>query len=63
MIATILLAAFIGDWIDGKMGNEKPIMTMVLMLLGVTSSIILLIRGVQNTQKNEDGIKKNDSNN
>ncbi len=63
MIAAILIAAFIGNWIDGEMGNGKPIMTMIFMLVGVTTSIILLIRGVQKTEKDEEKTKKNDSSN
>jgi F0F1-type ATP synthase assembly protein I len=61
MIAAILITAFIGNWIDEQMENSKPFMTMILMLIGVTTSIMLLIKGVTNTEKQEEK-EKNDSN-
>jgi ATP synthase protein I len=46
MIGAILVTAWLGSFIDKKVGNEKPLWTLTLMLLGVITSMYLLIKSV-----------------
>ncbi len=46
MIGAIIFTGWLGNFIDNKMDNKTPVWTLVLMLLGVTTSIFLLIRSV-----------------
>lgn len=52
MIAIIGVFTFIGYKIDEWQGNEKPIFTAILSLIGVCSSLYTVIRSV-NKKKGE----------
>lgn len=52
MIGAILICAWIGRYLDEKAGFEQPYATLGMMLFGVAASIILLIKNIQNIQKN-----------
>ena len=51
MIATVLICAWLGDWLDNYLQNEKAYFTLIFMLFGVMTSIILLIRGINRIKK------------
>ena len=44
MAATIALFTLVGYWIDKYYANEKPIITLILMLIGTGVSIFTLIK-------------------
>ena len=44
MAATIGIFTYGGYWLDGHYNNQKPIITLILMLLGTMISIYTLIR-------------------
>lgn len=46
MIAVLVLAAWGGMTLDEKMGNKNPWWTIGLMLLGVISSMFMIIKSV-----------------
>ena len=46
MIAVLVLAAWGGMTLDDKMGNKNPWWTIVLMLLGVITSMYMIIKSV-----------------
>ncbi|TPE45400.1 AtpZ/AtpI family protein [Pontibacter mangrovi] len=46
MIGALVLAAFAGQWLDGKLGNDKPWFTIALLLLAVISTMILTITSI-----------------
>jgi len=50
MAATILIFVLVGKYIDGKMGNEKLIVTAILSVVGVGLSLFNLIRSVRNVK-------------
>ncbi len=45
--AVILIFFYIGHWLDGKLGFEKPWLGMVGSLIGVAAGIYSLIRDLQ----------------
>ncbi|MGB0522709.1 MAG: AtpZ/AtpI family protein [Flammeovirgaceae bacterium] len=47
MIASILICAWLGNYLDEYLNTNKAYFTLLLMLLGVLTSIILLIRGIK----------------
>jgi F0F1-type ATP synthase assembly protein I len=51
MIGTIIVTAWLGNYVDKKIGSQKPIFTLILMLIGVTGSIYLFIRSVNREKK------------
>lgn len=44
MAATIAIFTLIGYWVDKHYANEKPIITLILMLIGTSVSIFTLIK-------------------
>jgi F0F1-type ATP synthase assembly protein I len=48
MIGSILIMAFIGNWLDNKLQNTKPILTLVFSL---TAVIVLLYKLISNFTK------------
>jgi len=50
MAATILVCVLLGKYIDGKMGNEKLIVTAILSVFGVGVSLYNLIKSVKNVK-------------
>ena len=50
MAATILVFVLLGKYIDGKMGNEKLIVTAVLSVVGVGISLYNLFKSVKNVR-------------
>jgi len=44
MAATIGIFTYAGYWLDGHFDNQKPIITLILMLLGTMISIYTLVR-------------------
>jgi hypothetical protein len=46
MGAIITLGTLAGRWLDGKMGLEKPVFTLILCLLAVGGSIYMVYRAV-----------------
>ena len=46
VVAIIVLGAFFGKWLDGKMLNEFPAMTLVLTFLSVFFSMYYLYKKV-----------------
>jgi len=60
MMGAILFCAWIGNWIDGELGTEKPYITIFGMLFGVTSAVILMIRSVKKLQQQEEEAKQKD---
>ncbi len=48
MMVTIGAGAWLGQYADQFYGNEKPILTLILMLLGVGISMIILMKRVKN---------------
>jgi F0F1-type ATP synthase assembly protein I len=47
MVATILIMAFLGQWLDHYFEIKKPILTLVLMLSGVAISVYNLIKNLK----------------
>ncbi|GAB3541782.1 hypothetical protein GCM10027443_41580 [Pontibacter brevis] len=43
MIGALVLAAWAGRWLDDYAGNEKPWITIVLLLLAVIGTMVLTI--------------------
>lgn len=43
LIAVILIAWWIGSWIDGKMGTEKPYWTAGIILLAIVAFLTSMI--------------------
>ena len=58
MMGAILICAWLGNWIDGKIGANKPYVTIFGMLFGVTAAIITMIRSVKKLQQKEAEAKK-----
>lgn len=50
MAATILLFVLVGKYIDGKMGNEKLVVTAILSVIGVGLALFNLFRSVRNVK-------------
>jgi len=50
MAVTILALVLLGKYIDGKMGNEKLVVTAILSVLGVGISLYNLIKSVKNVK-------------
>ena len=50
MAATILVFVLLGKYIDGKMGNEKLIVTAILSVFGVGISLYKLFKSVKNVK-------------
>ncbi len=50
MAATILICVLLGKYIDGKMGNEKLIVTAILSVFGVGISLYNLFKSVKNVK-------------
>lgn len=46
MIVVLLLATFSGQWLDEHFKTSQPWFTLVLLLVGVTSSMYLIIKTV-----------------
>ena len=46
MIATILLAAYLGQWLDKQYGGQTPWFTIVCLLVGLVLAIALPLRGL-----------------
>jgi len=46
MIAIIVLGAFVGNWLDGYLGNETAYFTAALSLLGVFLSFAYVFRNL-----------------
>jgi ATP synthase protein I len=44
MIGTLLIAYFIGDWIDTKTENTNHIYTIILLTLGTIASVYIVIK-------------------
>jgi len=44
MAIAILGGVYLGKYLDGKLGLETPIFTLVLSMLGVILSIIIIIK-------------------
>jgi preprotein translocase subunit YajC len=65
MIVILLLAAWGGRKLDEMMNNAKPYMTILLMIWGLGGFIYLLIKRLQNEQKQEnhhqEGSKQNNA--
>jgi hypothetical protein len=50
----VAAAAFGGQWLDEKQGNETPIWTLVLFLISIFASLYQIIREVIKMGKNND---------
>lgn len=50
----ITLAALGGKWLDEKQGNEKPIWTLVFILIAIFASLYQIIRAVIKMGKDND---------
>ncbi len=50
MAATILAFVLIGKYIDGRMGNQKLVVTAILSVFGVAVSLFNLYRSVRNVK-------------
>lgn len=50
----VAAAAFGGQWLDEKQGNETPIWTIVLILISIFASLYQIIREVIKMGKNND---------
>lgn len=48
MIVTIGVGAWLGNLADEYYGNEKPILTLILMLVAVGISMLILMKRVKN---------------
>ncbi|MDX2196103.1 MAG: AtpZ/AtpI family protein [Cytophagales bacterium] len=44
MTGTILIFAWVGRWADEYMHTEKPILTIVCLLIGTVGSMYMLIK-------------------
>ena len=44
LLSAILIGAFSGQWIDKKMGNEKPFATIIGSLLGISTGLYLSLK-------------------
>jgi ATP synthase protein I len=44
MAVTIGLGTWFGYWLDGKMGNQKPILTIILSLFSIGVAMFNVIR-------------------
>ena len=53
MIVTLLITAWGGRKLDAMMANTKPYMTILLMIWGLGGFIYLLIKRLQNEEKQE----------
>lgn len=58
MAITIGLSAWGGHYLDGKYQNEKPIYTIILILLGIAIAMYQVIREVNRLSKDDE---KNDA--
>ncbi|GAB4328286.1 MAG: hypothetical protein OHK0038_02130 [Flammeovirgaceae bacterium] len=58
MLGAILLCAWLGSWLDKTTQTSQPYWTIILMLFGVFSSIVLLMRNLKAMDEYE---KKNKS--
>lgn len=50
----IVIAAYGGQWFDHRQGNEKPVWTIVLILLAIFASLYQIIREVIKMTKEDD---------
>ena len=50
MAATILIFVLVGKYIDGRMHNDKLIVTAILSVIGVALSLFNLFRSVRNVK-------------
>lgn len=57
MTVTMLACAWLGRYLDEKTGMEKPYFTLGLLLFGLFSSIVLLIKGLGKISKNNQDKK------
>lgn len=48
MVGVFVAAIWLGSYLDDKAGNEKPLITLLCLLLAVASSIYLVIKGLNN---------------
>ncbi|OKL41266.1 AtpZ/AtpI family protein [Pontibacter flavimaris] len=46
MIGALVLAAFAGQWLDDKVGNDKPWFTIGLLLTAVIATMVLTILSI-----------------
>jgi ATP synthase protein I len=44
MVATMLIAYFIGDWVDSKIESKNHIFTIILLTLGTIGSVFIVIK-------------------
>ncbi|MCS6833733.1 MAG: AtpZ/AtpI family protein [Flammeovirgaceae bacterium] len=51
MVSAILLCAWLGSWLDEKTQTTQPYWTLALMLFGVFSSIVLLIKNLKRAER------------
>ena len=47
MLATILVFAFCGKWLDGYFETSKPYFTVGLSLFGVTAAMVYFVRQIK----------------
>lgn len=50
----ITLGAYSGNWLDEKQNNQKPIWTLILVLLTIFASLFHVIREVIKMSKEDD---------
>jgi F0F1-type ATP synthase assembly protein I len=61
MAITIGLAAWGGNYLDGKYQTEKPVYTIVLILLGIAIAMYQVIREVSRLSKEDQKNEKKSS--
>ena len=44
LFAWLLIAYFIGKWLDRKMGNDEPIVTIIIMLLAIMIYLYYIVK-------------------
>jgi heme/copper-type cytochrome/quinol oxidase subunit 4 len=47
MGVTLLLFVYLGKWLDEKLSNETPYITLIFILLAIIGSLLKLIKEVQ----------------
>lgn len=50
LLAAILVGYFLGNWLDGKAGNETPYWTAGLILLFLSAYLLIVIRSLSKGQ-------------
>ena len=61
MAITIGLGAWLGNYLDNRYENEKPIYTIIIILLSIAISFYNLIREVKKINKDNEKDQENDA--